>query len=230
MQDNSTLAAVQGALHGHQDDEAELRFLEHFQVQVVSFETRMTDVYDRWREFERMFARNHDSATVVGTLFTVVARMLLSMRLLILGHITMAGGAQRQVLEALASAFLFAKHDWPYRQQAWKGRFSVNRSIGLLVKRSQELSLNQEALQAIAQAQIFYSRLSHPTILAMGDLIGLGARTHHLGACFDLAKLPFYDKEVASRVGFAGILTNAFDGVEIHMRDWPEFRDPQGAA
>ncbi|MEW5980810.1 MAG: hypothetical protein AB1806_00400 [Acidobacteriota bacterium] len=227
MLDKSALAAVQAALRGRQDEETERLFLEHFQVQVSSFETATAEVYDRWRTFESTFARDQDSATVVGALFTVVARMLLSMRFLILEHITMAGGAQRQALEALASAFLFAKYDWPYRQRAWLGRFPVHRSIDLLVKRSEELGLNREALEVATQAKRFYNKMSHPTIIAMGDLIGRG--THHLGPIFDPKKLPFYEKEIASRIGFAGILTNAIDGVASHMREWPDFRDRPGA-
>lgn len=224
MANESAESAVRAALLGVHDERSRLQFLEHFHGQVAAFEHTMIDAYSRWIEFGNTFAKDHDSATVVGTLFTVVARTLLSMKLLMLGHLTMAGAAQRQACEALAAAFLFAERDWTYRRDSWDGRFSVNKAVGLVVKRSGQLNLNSEALRTLLQAQDFYNKFSHPTALAMADLINLKGGGHHLGASFDPHKLPFYEKELASRLGFAGILVNAIDGVEQQMRRWPEFR------
>lgn len=220
----SPQSVVRAALLGLHDNDVRLAFLKHFQPEVDAFERTMTDVYRRWIEFETAFAKDHDSATVVGALFTVVARAVLSMKLLLLGHSTMAGTAQRQACEALASAFLFAQREWPYRQQNWEGRFSVNKAIGLVIKRSTQLGLEAEALQTLLQAQAFYNKFSHPTALAMGDLINLRGGGHHLGASFDPHKIQFYEKDLASRLGFAGILINAMDGVRQQLSRWPEFR------
>jgi hypothetical protein len=184
----------------------------------------MTDVYDRWLRFESDFAKDHDSAIVVGTLFTVVARALLSMKLLMLGQLTMSGSAQRQACEALGLAFLCARRDWPYRQQTWDGQFSTNKAVGLVIKRSAELGLDASALETLRQAQSFYNQFSHPTVLAMADLINLNGGGHHLGASFDRHKVEFYEKDLISRLGFAGILANAIDGVDQQMRRWPQFR------
>jgi len=178
-------------------------------------------VYERWQELDRRFPKDRDSATVVGTVFVVIARLLLSMNLLLLGHNALAGAAKRQVFEGLAQAFLFAKHGWPYREQAWNGTFSVNKAIGLLLKKSAELGLDRDALQVLSHARDFYNKLTHATVLAMGDLIHLDDSGSPLGASFDQAKLDFYRHEVVSRLSFASALVNAIDGIDRLLGQWP---------
>jgi hypothetical protein len=96
--------------------------------------------------------------------------------------------------------------------------------VGLVIKRSAELGLDASALETLRQAQSFYNQFSHPTVLAMADLINLNGGGHHLGASFDRHKVEFYEKDLISRLGFAGILANAIDGVDQQMRRWPQFR------
>ncbi len=215
---------IHGAIFGIGDDDVRRQFVAHFGHEIAEFEQVMTDVYERWRELDHRFSKDRDSATVVGTVFVVIARLLLSMNLLSLGHNALAGAAKRQVFEALAQAFLFSKHGWPYREQALNGTFSVNKAIGLLLKRSTELGLNRDALQVVSQARDFYHKLSHATVLAMGDLIHLDGSGSPLGASFDEAKLEFYRHEVVARLSFARTLTNAIYGVEGLLGQWPHLR------
>jgi len=97
---------IHGAIFGVGDDVVRCQFLKHFEHELAEFERLMVAVYGRWQEHEARFARDRDSATVVGTLFVVIARLLLSMNLLVLGHIALAGAAKRQVFEALAQTRL----------------------------------------------------------------------------------------------------------------------------
>jgi hypothetical protein len=221
LPDKTAHAAVRAALMGLHDDQVRLAFIAHFHEQLDAFEQTIADVYSRWLKFEADFARDEDSATVVGALFTVIARAISSMKLLMLGQLTMSGSAQRQACEALASAFLFAERDWPYRMQSREGQFSVNKAVGLLIKRSAELGLDSKALQTLLQAQSVYSKFSHPTMLALADLVNLKGGGHHLGASFDPHKIPFYEQDLISRLGFASILVDAFDGIERQMKRWP---------
>lgn len=211
------------------DDGVRQRFAEHFGSELEEFERVMVTVYGRWQDFEREFAKDRDSATVVGSLYVVVARMLLSMKLLVLGHIALSGATKRQVFEALAQAVLFSKKGFPYLRQAWEGRFSSNRAIDIVVKRSAELNLNSEALDSLVKARNFYNKLSHATIVAMVDVIELDGSDSHLGASFDEEKLPFYRDEVSARISFAKTLTNAIEGIAGHMREWSQAADTEGA-
>jgi hypothetical protein len=206
MNTGSALDPIHDAVFGLGDDAVRRRFALHFGSEIAEFERLMAVVYGRWQELERRFVKDRDSATVVGTLFVVVARLLLSMKLLMLGHIALAGAAKRQVLEALAQAFLFSKHGWPYLEQAWTGRFSVNKAIDLVLKRSAELDLDYEALRVVSQARDFYHKFSHSTVLAMSDVIDLDGSRNRLGATFDEAKLEFYRREVTARVSLARTL------------------------
>ena len=221
MNSNST-HSIHGAIFGVSDDVVRSEFLKHFEHEVAEFERLMVAVYGRWQEHEARFAKDRDSATVVGTLFVVIARLLLSMNLLVLGHIALAGAAKRQVFEALAQAFLFSKHGWPYLTQAWDGRFSTNKAIDILLRRSDELDLSRDALLVVSQARDFYNKLSHATVIAMGDVIGLDGNSSRLGASFDVAKVDFYRHEVTARLSLAGILENAIEGVEGNLREWPQ--------
>ena len=167
---------------------------------------------------------------MVAFLFVVVARMLLSMKLLMLGHVALSGVAKRQVLEALAQAFLFSKRGLPYLKLAWEGRFSSNKALAIAVKRSAELNLNSDALGVLVKARDFYHQMSHATILATGDVVDLDGTGSHLGASFDEAKLPFYLDEVTASLSLAKTLTNAIEGIARHMREWPQFSGTEGAA
>jgi len=182
MNAGASARPIHDAVFGVGDDSARQEFLAHFATEVAEFERLMTVVYERWQQFERRFAKDHDSATVVGTLFVVVARLLLSTKLLMLGHITLAGAAKRQVFEALAQAYLFSKHGWPYLKQAWDGKFSANKALDLVVKRGVDLNLDSDAVRVISQARDFYNKLSHATILAMGDVVDFDGSRSQLSA------------------------------------------------
>lgn len=190
----------------------------------------MTSVYESWQQFDKTFTRDQDqdSATVVGTLFAIIVRIILSMKLLMTGHITLAGAANRQVIEAIALALLFSKRGLPYLRESWEGGFSVNKAVDILYKNRNSLNLNKKALDIMKKNRDFYHKLSPPTILAMGDTMSLEGAGIYLGASYDVAKLPFYKKEVNSRVNLAKILVNVIEGVTRQMREWPCFADAPG--
>jgi len=216
--------AVHDAVFGIGDDAVRDQFMSHFGDKITEFEHVMTLVYRRWQDFDSRFAKDRDSATVVAALFAVVARLLLSMKLLMLGHVALSGAAKRQVLEALAQAFLFSRQGWPYLKHAWEGRFSANKALDVAVRRSGELKLNVDALGVLSQARDFYNKLSHATIFAIADVVDFERSGSYLGAFFDEGKLPAYRDEVFARLSLAKVLPSAIDGVAGNMREWPQLR------
>jgi hypothetical protein len=221
---------VHTALLGHADTVIRREFIRRFSSQFDAFEAALLAAYERWCQLDSAFAKDRDSATVVGTTFIVVARLTMSTNLLTLGQITLSGAAFRHAIEALACAFVFADPDCPHRPAAWEGKFSVNKAVSILSKQAaDDPRLDRKALDVMVKVRQFYDKLSHPTVFAMGDVIDLGEGGHHLGASFDEAKLPFYELELASRVGFAQILPNAFEGIEGRMLQWPRFKNGPAA-
>ena len=213
------------ALWGPRDDEIRYQFQTALAPQLKGFESAILAAYDDWFAFEHAYAKDQDSATVVGFAFSVVARLTISVNLLTLGHLTLSGGAFRQAQEALAAAFVMADYKAPYRQQLWDGQFSISKAVGLFLKQAaSDSKLNAAAVQGLSKARAFYNGYSHPTLLAMADTIGLRGGGHHLGASFDQEKMPFYSKELESRTGFARTLPNAMDGISLRMQDWPQFK------
>jgi hypothetical protein len=221
---------VHSALLGHADVVVRRAFIGRFSSQFDALEAALLAAYERWCQLDRGLAKDHDSATVVGTTFIFVARLTMSANLLTLGQITLSGAAFRHAIEALACAFVFADPDCPHRPAAWEGKFSANKAVSLLSKQAAaDPRLDQKALDIMAKVRQFYDKLSHPTVLAMGDVINLAEGGYHLGASFDEAKVPFYEVELASRVGFSQILPNAFEGIEGRMSRWPRFKNGSAA-
>jgi hypothetical protein len=216
---------VHDALVGQADAVVRDRFIARFHSESAALEAAIAEAYQRWSRFEQEFARDHDSATVAGMIFLVVARLVMSANLLSLGQLTLSGAAFRQALEALAAAFVLANPVSPHRASVWEGTFSVNRAVPMLFKQAAtDPRLNRQGVEVLSKSREFYDKLSHPTALSMADVISLdGQGGHHLGAWFDEAKVPFYAQELASRTGFARILPNAVEGIEERMRDWPQF-------
>jgi len=217
--------AVLDALRGTGDDAARAAFQSALGDHLAQFEAAIVAAYDDWLDFEKVFAKDRDSATVVGFLCSVIARLTISTNLLTLGHLTVSGSAFRQAQEALASAFLMAEFEAPYRAQLWDGRFPVHKAVSILrAQAKNDRALNVKAVDVLFKSRSFYNKFSHPTALAMADTISLNGGGHHLGASFDPKKRPFYEREIASRVGFATMLPNAIDGVANRMRTWPQFK------
>ena len=93
------------------------------------------------------------------------------------------------------------------------------------IRKSEDLGLEKAALETCKEARSFYDKLSHATILSMNDLLNIGgSREIYIGPSFDESKADFYRIEIVSRVGFAGVLPNAIEGVARHMKEWPQFR------
>ncbi len=218
--------AVLDAFWGRLDGAARAAFSEVFKDKLAELETAIVVAYDDWQDFEGVFARDEESATVVGSLFNVVARLTVSANLLTLGQLAVSGASFRQAQEALATAFLLADFQAPHRTHFLEGRFPVHRAVTMLRRQaSRDRTLNVQAIDVLSRSHSFYNNYSHPTVLAMSDTIGLGGAGHHVGASFDPKKASFYDKELESRIGFAKLLPNAMNGVSSRMLIWPQFRD-----
>lgn len=223
--DRTSAELVAVAVWGRNDDQVRTEIRSALGEAFDRFEAAATTAYDDWLAFERAFAKDKDSATVVGFLFNVIARLTVSTKLLALGHLTLSGAAFRQAQEALAAAFVLAEFETPYRAKFWEGHFSVDKAVGILRKQvNRDPSLNREALDTLLRSRSFYSKFSHPTALAMADTITVGRRGHHLGASYDPEKRPIYERELESRTGFAATLPNAMDGVAQRLWKWPQFQ------
>jgi hypothetical protein len=226
--DLSSAEFIHRALFGVDDEMDRQLFMEHFGDQVYHFEKIITSVYQRWQTFEKRFSHDQESGTVVGTLFRIIANLISSTKLLMIGNLTLSGAAKRQAIEAIALSLLLSKNDlpnkdYPYLRRLWDGKFKVNKAVNLLNTHRKELKLNKYALQVMEKNRNFYHQYSHPTILAMGESLRFDGTAYYMGSSFDDTKLDFYSKELDSRVGLSSILDNLIEGVTEHMREWPCF-------
>ncbi len=162
MSRNPTGAVIE-ALWGAADATSRASFRASFAEDVSQFESALVTAYDDWLDFERVFAKDRDSATVVGALCSVVARLAISTNLLTLGHLTISGAAFRQAQEALASAFLLAQFDAPYRAQLWDRTFPVHKAVGMFRKQAKtDQSIDPEAVEMLFRSRSILSFLAFP--------------------------------------------------------------------
>ena len=178
---------VHDALVGQADSAVRDRFITRFRGEFAALEAAIAKAYQRWSRFEQEFAKDRDSATVVGMTFLVFARLVMSANLLSLGQLTLSGAAFRQALVALAAAFVLADPVSPHRAGVWEGKFSVNKAVPMLFKQAAtDPKLNRQGVEVLAKSREFYDKLSHPTALSMADVISFdGQGGHHLGPWFD---------------------------------------------
>lgn len=216
-----SIEIIHEVLTGKDDEEVRKQFMKCFSSEIAQFEKVMADAYDHWRTFDAQFSKTEDSATVTALLWTVVRGHIISFRLLISGYWVAAGNTQRQVFEGCAMTIVASKHGWPYLKKYLDNRFSTNKAIDVLKRRRGELNIGKEGLSILEKSINFYDGLSHPTRLALADIMSLdGTHKVYIGASFDNAKIKGYKKEIDGRVGFARTINNIISGVEKNMRAW----------
>lgn len=212
---------IHNAILGKDEEKVQTEFLRRFGHEIESFETAMTELYDRFRDFDTRFSKTEETATVTALLFSILYGHLVSMRLLISGHLIPAGNIERQVIESIAMWILSSRIDWPYLKKYMQGQFSTDRSVSILLKRSGELGLNKKALLQIQKAFQFFHKLSHPTRLALAHMIALdGTGNYYLVSGFDKSKVFGYKKEIHLRLSLAISLLSAFALVSGNMSKW----------
>jgi len=126
---------IHNAILGKEEEKIQSEFLKPFAHEIESFETVMTDLYDRFRDFDTRFSKTEETATVTALLFSILHGHLGSMSLLISGHLIPAGNIERQVIESIAMWILSSRADWPYREKYMQGRFSTDRAISITARR-----------------------------------------------------------------------------------------------
>jgi len=210
---------VNRALFGVDDQENRQRFIMHFGEEVRQFEATIASIYIQWREFEQNYSGNLDADIVIVTVFLILARLVHAMKLLMTGHVTLAGVARRMVIEAIALAILFSKHGMPYLNEYKEDKFSVNKAIGKIIKHHKKLNINKKALEKMEAIRDSYNKLSHATITSMIDIIDKDGI--YLGPQFNENNLSIFNNEISSCLSLSNFLTDIVSGITSNMREWP---------
>jgi len=199
-------------------EQLRLAYLKHFEKEINDFTEVMSDAYLSWKKFDSEISKTEEKAYISALLFGTINLHTISMKLLINGFFIPAGNAQRQALECAAMALLCSKPSLEFLKKYMKGHYSSNKAVRDVVKHHKKLGLNREALKALERNRTFYDKFSHPTYMTIAASIGMAEPGRlDFGAAFDEAKLPFYAKEINSKVNFAKIISNIIEGVRNNL-------------
>lgn len=195
------------------------KYVEQFKSELEKFVEVMASTYLHWKEFEKVLGGSEERAHIAALLYGTINAAVISMKLLISGYFIPAGNTQRQALESAAMTILCSKLELGFLKRYMDDKYSTNKAARDVVKHHKVLNLKRSALKTLEKNRVFYDKFSHPTFMTLTSSIGISSPgILFFGASFDKGKIPFYAKEVRSRIGFAKIINNIIDGVRQNLK------------
>jgi hypothetical protein len=208
------------------DNSVRAEYLKHFQQDIQQFSTAMAEAVMRWQAFYRAVEDSERGRRIAALVMTAITLHVVSMKLMISGCTVAAGNLMRQVLEAIAVAFLCSNHELGILDQFIDGRYSTKKAVRHVIQQARKLGLVKEGVIQLDRAQNFYHQYSHVSILTIAAGLRLDDQQPVVGAFFDDAKLDSYKKEIGGRVSLAEVFPNFVDAVAANVAKWPPTTAP----
>ena len=180
----------------------------------------MAVAFMSWRALDNQVQGDDKRAYVSAFVYNSLTLHILSMNLLISGHLVPAGNAYRQVVEAMALALLCSGKELTVPDRFIDGKYKSNYAVRDVIKNAEKLNLIKDAVLVLNSVQEFNHQYSHPSFLTIASSIGLEKDILYVGASFDAAKMEAYKKEFASRCGCAEVFCNFVDAVKMNVAKW----------
>ena len=202
-------------------DDADVRadYLKHFESDIERFSEAMAHAVVTWQSLHAEVKDDEDLGQVSAWVITAISLHTLSMKLFVSGHMVAAGNLFRQVVETIALALLCsAKRD--VLDRARTGRYSTNHAVKDLLRQAKQIGIDEEAVKALRDAQVFYHNYSHPTPHTIWAAMSSSEAVPYVGASFDHEKLGIYAKEIERRLDLASVFSNFVDAVKANVGKW----------
>jgi hypothetical protein len=199
---------------GIRDSSVQLAFMEKYEEMLEEFADHMAAAFTKWSKLDQLITKGEQSMIVTAYSYGALHHHLLAMKLLIGGYFVASCNSQRFMLECMATCLLAAS-DSNVRQKILEEKYSETKSIITLAKRCKSLGLDQYAVKQIEREIKRYSKLSHPSLLALTSTI-LASNLNPkitIGVHYDEGKNRAYAYEVKSRVSLAAELPSFIDTV-----------------
>lgn len=199
-------------------DAVRRQFVSRFTPDLEEFIAAMAATFLHWKKFDKTIKGSESRAHVSALLYCTLNFHAMSMKLLICGYFIQAGNTERQALESAAMALLCSNANLGILKRYMEDQYSSSKAVRDVVRHHKALGLTRDALRILEEKRSFYDKFSHPTFMTLGSVLGLSnPGPMYFGASFDEGKLPYYAKEIRSRVSFAGIINNIIDGVRHNL-------------
>lgn len=201
------------------NEEIESEFVELFKDDVLEFVDTITQVWEKWDQFEKTMGKHEQKAYVAAFFLHTINSLIVSVRLLILGYTVASGNMARQALESISMAILCSRGDLQYFKKIRKGQYYAHTATNEILKRPTKYKVNQKGIRTIRDSVKFYHQYSHPSLLGLSSHISFEQKNVvYVGASFDKGKIDGYRKEIAQRVNFASGLINVIEGTLFHAK------------
>jgi hypothetical protein len=195
------------------------RFVEKFKEETEAFVLDIADAYLEWRSLDAEIGTDERLAYVSALVYSAITLHILSMKLLLSGHVVAAGNVMRQVIESIAMALLCSTPSLGVLDRYIKGKYSTNKSVDQSIKHAKAMGVTREALKDLQKAQIFYHQYSHPSPFTIASLISFDTEgALYVGCSFDEGKVEQYQKEVDGRLSLAKIFRNFVQCVATNVK------------
>ncbi len=195
------------------------RFLKEFPGEIEEFVEHMADAFLNWRKLDAKIGTDVRLAHVSALVYSAVTLHILSMKLLMSGHIVAAGNLMRQVVESMATGLLCSATSLGILDKYIKGKYSTNKSIDQVIKYADKVGAKREALKQLQKTQVFYHKYSHPSLFTVASHICFDTEgALYVGCSFDEGKVVQYRKEVKGRLGLAKVFPNFVQGIANNMK------------
>jgi hypothetical protein len=195
------------------------RFVEKFKEETEAFVLDIADAYLEWRSLDAEIGTDERLAYVSALVYSAITLHILSMKLLLSGHVVAAGNVMRQVIESIAMALLCSTPSLGVLDRYIKGKYSTNKSVDQSIKHAKAMGVTREALKDLQKAQIFYHQYSHPSPFTIASHISFDTEgALYVGCSFDEGKVEQYQKEVDGRLSLAKIFRNFVQCVATNVK------------
>lgn len=202
------------------DLEVRAEYLKLFEADAQEFSTSMAQAFMKWRTLDADLQGNENRAYISSLVFTAIGIHILSLKLFLSGHIVAAGNIFRQAVEFIALAFICSSKELGILEKFMNDRYSTSNAVRDVLRHSEKLGLKRDGVQALKDAQEFYSKFSHPTQLTLTTFVSFSGEGLYVGANFDRGKVQAYRQEVNRRVNLAKVFPNFVDGIIANAAGW----------
>lgn len=207
-------------LYGDEDHHIRDRFIKNYSDELEQFVVLMTQAFEEWSRVDKILTKKktEPDAYITALLYTALHSHVVSLKLYISGLLVPSGNTQRYVYEAVALAFLLSRPSLGVVEKYMNDKYSTTKAVRDVVRNHEILKLNRDALKTLESSIKFYDKFSHPTRLSLSGVIHLSGNGNQVifGGAYDKHKEFAYAKELKSKIGFAGILPNLIQGVELN--------------
>jgi hypothetical protein len=203
------------------DQEVRAEFIKLFEADAKVFAGAMAEAFIGWRALDGEVKGDERRAHVSALVHTAIALHTLSLKLLLSGQTVAAGNLFRQVIESIALALLCSAKNLDVLSKFMADKYSSTKAVDAVLRNSKNLSLNEDALEALKNSQDFYHKYSHITKMTIA--VGMSFERQgdlYFGASFDKGKIDAYAKEVSGRTALANVFPNFVAGVAANVAKW----------